>query len=78
MKLIENWRQWPRMWSQRAFMAIATIQGSVLAFMSAEQLAAPLMFFPSVTYGAALQSLIAALAVAGGVMRLLSQELPKE
>lgn len=78
MKLIENWRDWPRMYSQRAFATIVLVQGSVLAFLTPEQLAAPVLFYPALTWGAAIQGFIALLAVTGFIGRLLSQEPPKE
>lgn len=74
MKLIEDWRQAPRWYSTWAFTSIATIQASVLAFISSEQLAAPILFYPSWTWGQAAQAVVAFLAVTGGVGRLISQE----
>lgn len=73
MKLLENWRdawKWYSIWS---FASIATIQGSVLAFLTADQLAAPILFMPSWTWGSAVQAVVAFLAVTGGVGRLISQ-----
>jgi len=74
MKLIENWRDWPRMYSMWAFTSIATLQGSILAFISTEQLAAPVLFYPSMTWGSAFQALVAFLAITGGIGRLIAQE----
>lgn len=73
MKLIENWRDAPRWYSTWAFASIATIQASVLAFLTSEQLAAPILFMPSWTWGSATQAVVAFLAVTGGVGRLISQ-----
>lgn len=73
MKLVENWRQWWRWYSTWAFASIATIQASVLAFLSSEQLAAPILFYPAWTWGQAAQAVVAFLAVTGGVGRLISQ-----
>lgn len=73
MKLVENWRDAPRWYSTWAFASIATIQGSVLAFITPEQLAAPVLFYPSWTWGAASQAVVAFLAVTGGIGRLISQ-----
>lgn len=73
MKLIENWRDAPRWYSTWAFASIATIQASVLAFLSSEQLAAPILFYPAWTWGAAAQAVVAFLAVTGGIGRLISQ-----
>lgn len=78
MKLIDNWRDWPRMYSQRAFAAIALIQGSVLTFLTPEHLASPVLFYPSMTWGAVIQGVIALLAVTGFIGRLLSQKPPQE
>jgi hypothetical protein len=75
MKLIDNWRQWPRMYSQWAFATILGLQGSVLAFLSSDQLAAPLLPWLTLTWGQAIQSLTAALAVSGFVGRLISQSI---
>lgn len=74
MKLIDNWRDAPRWYSTWAFASIATIQASVLAFITPEQLAAPILFYPSWTWGAASQAVVAFLAVTGGIGRLISQE----
>ena len=73
MTLIENWRDWPRMYSIWAFASIATIQGSVLAFISPEQLATAILFYPSMTWGGAVQSVVAFLAISGGIGRLIHQ-----
>lgn len=73
MKLIDNWREAPRWYSTWAFASIATIQASVLAFITPEQLAAPILFYPSWTWGAAAQAVVAFLAVTGGIGRLISQ-----
>jgi hypothetical protein len=73
MKLIENWREAPRMYSMWAFTSIATIQGSVLAFINPEQLAAAILFYPSMTWGGLVQAVIAFLAVTGGIGRLIYQ-----
>lgn len=74
MTLISNWRDAPRWYSTWAFASIATIQASVLAFITPEQLAAPILFYPSWTWGAASQAVVAFLAVTGGIGRLISQE----
>jgi hypothetical protein len=73
MKLIENWRDAPRWYSTWAFASIATIQGSVLAFITPEQLEAAILFYPSVTWGALVQAVVAFLAVTGGIGRLIYQ-----
>lgn len=77
MKLIENWRDAPRWYSTWAFASIATIQASVLTFISEAQLAAPILFYPSWTWSQASQAVVAFLAVTGGIGRLISQT-PKE
>lgn len=73
-ELVENWRDAPRWYSTWAFASIATIQGSVLAFITEKQLAAPVLLYPSLTWGEASQAVVAFLAVTGGVARLLSQK----
>jgi hypothetical protein len=82
MKLIDNWRQWPRMYSQWAFTTIAGIQGSVLAFVAPDILAAPVLFLGGIgipaemTWGGAIAGVTAFLAVTGFVGRLIAQDLP--
>lgn len=73
MKLINDWRQAPKFYSTWAFASIATIQASVLTFITPEQLTAPILFYPSWTWGAAAQAVVAFLAVTGGIGRLISQ-----
>jgi len=73
MKLIDNWRQWPRMYSQWAFATIAALQGSVLGFISAQTLASPILFFPTMTWGGLANSITAFLAVSGFIGRLIDQ-----
>lgn len=76
MKFVDNWKQSPRMWSQRVFAAIAAIQGSVLTLMSQAQLASPLPFHASVTFGQAIDAAIGTLALLGIFLRIISQDLP--
>lgn len=73
LQLIENWRDAPRWYSTWAFASIATIQGSVLAFIAPEQLTAAVLFCPAMTWGGAVQAVIAFLAVTGGIGRLVAQ-----
>lgn len=75
MKLIENWKQAPRMYSVQALAAITTLQG-IGAYLSAEQLAAPIVFLPDWTCGAALQAATAFLGITGTIARLIAQDLP--
>lgn len=75
MRLIDDWRQAPRWYSVWALAAITTIQGSVLAFLSPEQLAA--VAVSGWTYGDLLQSVVAFLAVTGGIGRLIAQDVSK-
>ena len=75
MKLIDNWRQAPRMYSVQALAAIAAIQGAQ-AYLTAEQLAAPILFAPDWTYASALQAATAFLGISGLVARLIAQDLP--
>jgi hypothetical protein len=77
MKLVDDWRDAPRMYSVWAFAAIATLQGSVIGFITPEQLAAPVLFFPAWTWGSLNQAVVAFLAVTGGIGRLIAQDLPK-
>lgn len=73
MKLIDTWRQWPRMYSQWAALTIVALQTTVLAVISTETLAAPILFYPSMTWGTLASSVTAFLAVSGFVGRLLDQ-----
>lgn len=72
MKLIDNWKQWPKMYSQWAFITIAALQANVLVFLSTSQLAAPALFV-SATWGELIQSVTAGLAVTGFFARLIDQ-----
>lgn len=76
MKLIENWQQAPRMYSVQAFAAIAAVQGCA-AYLSTEQLAAPILFYPSITWGGGIQAITAFLGITGTVARLIAQDLSK-
>lgn len=78
IKLIDNWKQAPRMYSIWAFTSIATLQGSVMTFITQEQLQAPILLYPSLTYGTALQAVITFLAVTGGIGRMIAQPVPVE
>lgn len=73
LHLVEDWREAPRMYSMWAFASIATIQGSVLAFMTPVQLASVVLFYPSLTWGELFQAVITFLAVTGGIGRLIYQ-----
>lgn len=75
MKLVSNWRQWPRMYSQWAAAAIVAFHGSVMAYLTPEQLAAPMFLF-DYTWGQVVSGATALLAVSGFVGRLISQDLP--
>jgi hypothetical protein len=75
MKLIKNWQQAPRMYSVQALAAITALQG-IAAYLTAEQLAAPIIFWPEWTYGAAVQSATAFLGITGTIARLIAQDLP--
>lgn len=76
MKLIDNWRQWPRMYSQWAAAAIVGLQSGVMVYLTPEQLAAP-TFIMDYTWGQLASGITAALAVSGFIGRLVSQDLPK-
>lgn len=73
MKIISNWRDAPRMYSIWALSGIATIQGSVLAFLTPAQLDS--IALAGWTWGDLLQGAVAFLAVTGGIGRLLTQEV---
>lgn len=73
MKLVEDWKQWWRWYSMWAFASIGTIQTSVLVFLTEEQLAAPILFYPTWTWGTLAQAVVAFLAVTGGIGRLIYQ-----
>lgn len=77
MKLIPDWRRAPRMYSIWALAAIATIQGSVMAFLSPAHLGALVAGLPGWTYGDLLHSVVAFLAITGGIGRIITQETPK-
>jgi hypothetical protein len=77
MKIINNWKQAPRMYSVQALAAIAALQG-VQAYLTAEQLAAPILFAPEWTYASALQAATAFLGITGLIARLIAQDLPQQ
>ncbi len=77
MKLIENWRQAPRMYSVQALAAIAALQAAA-AYLTPEQMAAPILFAPGWTYAAALQAVTAFLGITGMLARLIAQDLPEQ
>lgn len=71
MKLIDNWRQWPRMYSTWAFGSIATIQAAT-AFIAADVLQAQVLL-SSYTWQGLISSVTAFLAISGMVGRLIAQ-----
>ena len=73
IRLVDDWRESVRWISMWCFASIATIQGSVMGFITTEQLSAPILFYPEWTWATLNQAVIAALAVLGGVGRLISQ-----
>jgi 4-hydroxybenzoate polyprenyltransferase len=73
LKPIPDWRKAPRLYSIWALASIASIQGSVLSFLTPMQLAA--MAFSGWTWGEVAQGVVAFLAVTGGIGRLLTQDL---
>jgi len=80
MKLIDNWRQWPKMYSTWAFGSIATIQ-TATAFIAADVLQAQVLFFAGYTWQGLISSATAFLAISGMVGRLIAQnnvDEPKE
>jgi len=73
MKLIEDWRKWPRFYSTWAFGSIATIQTSA-AFLSEKILASHVALLPAdVTWAGLISSATAFLAISGAVGRLIDQ-----
>jgi hypothetical protein len=76
MKLIDNWRQAPRMYSVQALAAIAAVQAAA-AYLSAEQLAAQVLFYPQWTWGGLIQGVTAFLGITGTFARLIAQDLTK-
>jgi hypothetical protein len=75
MKLIPDWRQAPRMYSIWALSAIATIQGSVLAFLTPAQLDS--IAFNGWALSDLLHGSVAFLAITGGIGRLIAQGEPQ-
>lgn len=75
MKLIENWRQWPKMYSQWAFITIGALQANVLAFMPPNYLTAPTLFISNMIWGELISGVTVALAVTGFIARLVHQGL---
>lgn len=78
MKLIDNWRQWPKMYSQWAFITIGALQANVLVFMPPNYLAAPTLFISNMTWGELISGITVGLAVSGFIARLVHQGLTGE
>lgn len=72
--LVGDWRKSLRWYSNWCFATIAAIQGSVLVYVTPKQLQAAILFYPSWTWGALVQAVITILAVAGFILRNISQE----
>ena len=72
--LVGDWRKSIRWYSNWCFATIASIQTSVLVFVTQDQLQAKLLFYPTWTWGELVQAAIATLAVAGFILRNISQE----
>lgn len=72
--LVDDWRKSLRWYSQWCFATIASLQGSLLVFVTQDQLAARVLFHPIWTWGELSQAVIALLAVVGFGLRLVSQE----
>jgi hypothetical protein len=77
LSLIENWREAPKFYSIWAFASIATIQGVTKGFLTLDQLASRVLFYPDWTWGGLVDAVVAFLAVTGLVGRLISQS-PKD
>jgi len=75
VKLIDNWKQAPKMYSVQALALIGTLQG-IAAYLTPEQLAAPMLFAVDWTYGGAIQAVSAFAGITGTVARLIAQDLP--
>lgn len=76
MKLIDNWRQAPKMYSVQALAVIGALQ-TTASFLSPEQLLAPVPFYPMWTWGSLIHSATAFVGITGTFARLISQDLPK-
>jgi hypothetical protein len=74
MKLIANWKSWPKMISMQAFLGIAFVQ-SVQVVTPAESLAAHIPFADGLTWGDLFIAATIALTVVGGLGRLIDQSL---
>lgn len=76
MKLIDNWRDAWRWYSMWAFSAISIISGGsgVLVHLTPAMLGAKVLFMPTWTWAEVVASIIAFLAVTGGIGRLISQK----
>ena len=74
VKLVEDWRDFWKWYSTWALTTIGGIQTYVLTYATPEQLAAPILFYPSMTWGQGVASLTTFLAVTGFIGRLISQK----
>lgn len=71
---VEDWKEALQWYSTWAFTTIATIQGSVMVYLTPTQLEARILFLPTWTYGEVVQAVITFLALTGLWGRLISQK----
>jgi len=76
MKLVEDWRRAWRWYSMWAFSAISIISGGsgILVHLTPTMLGAKVLFMPTWTWAEVVASVIAFLAITGGIGRLISQK----
>lgn len=76
MKLVKNWRESWKWYSQWAFAAISTISGAggITAYLTPAMLTSRVLFLPTWTWGEVVLSVIAILGITGGIGRMISQE----
>lgn len=65
------------MYSVQALAIIASVQGAA-AYLSPEQLASAVLFYPVWTWGGLIQSVTAFVGITGTVARLIAQDLPEQ
>lgn len=73
MNLVKNWRDAWKWYSVWALSASTTI-GGITAYLTPASLAAPILFYPSWTWGTLIGAVVAFLGITGLIGRVISQE----
>lgn len=74
MKLIDDWRKLPRMYSVWAMAMVVAIQTSVSTYITPEMLSAHILLFPDWTYDMLQKAVTAFLGITGMIGRAITQD----